>query len=65
MASINQIEIEGTVYDIEDKDVTALQSLVPPQATSSNQLADKNFVNSIVSDKVTASVSNGKLIISK
>ena len=46
-------------------DVTALQSLVPPQATSSNQLADKNFVNSIVSDKVTASVSNGKLIISK
>ena len=46
-------------------DVTALQSLVPPQATSSNQLADKNFVNSIVSDKVTASVSNKKLIISK
>ena len=46
-------------------DVTALQSLVPPQATSSNQLADKNFVNSIVSDKATASVSNEKLIISK
>ena len=46
-------------------DVTALQSLVPPQATSSNQLADKSFVNSIVSDKVTASVSNEKLIISK
>ena len=65
MANINQIEIEGIVYDIEDKDVTALQSLVPPQATSSNQLADKSFVNSIVSDKVTASVSNEKLIISK
>ena len=29
-------------------DVTALQSLVPSQATSSNQLADKSFVNSTV-----------------
>ena len=64
MATINQIEIEGTVYDIEDKSALNNSSFTAEHGSSINSGITGTLVSSI-SDKFTASVSNEKLIISK
>ena len=40
-------EIDGLLADIVAR-ITDIEDLIPPQATSSNQLADKDFVNSSI-----------------
>lgn len=41
-----------------DEDVTAIEEKIPSQATSSNQLADKSFVNSSIATNTSNYISN-------
>lgn len=60
MAELSRIDINGVNYYLLDEntknELLALQQKVPTAATSSNQLADKNFVNNADAaklDKIT------------
>ena len=52
MSENRQMTMGGIPVDVADEkaraDIAAIQSLIPSEASESNQLADKNFVNSTV-----------------